>query len=414
MGCYCTARIGGTVVSSNYTSSQFIKPKLSYFTIRRYISTVTLILILLLSATNVYSAQVTIVWNPNNESDLAGYKVYYGNSSGSYDGNIDAGNQTSYTLSSLVEGATYYIALTAYDISGNESSYSSELVYNVPDATSPSTPTSLQATIISTSQIDLSWNASTDNVGVTGYRMYRDGIQVADVSSTTYQDMGLSPSTTYTYTVSAYDSAGNESGQSSTTSATTLSLPVNNPPVLSSIGNKSVNEGQTLSFTISATDIDGDTLNYTAGSLPLEASFSESTMIFTWTPTYDQAGIYSNISFQVSDGKDIDSESIAITVVNTNRAPVLDPIAAVTANEGDTITLNPTATDPDGDALTYSYSDWMSSANYTTDNNDAGSHTVTVTVSDGSLIDSQDVMINVIDVDTIAPNPPQGFTLTVQ
>jgi hypothetical protein len=103
-----------------------------------------------------------------------------------------------------------------------------------------------------------------------------------------------------------------------------------------------------------------------------------------------------------------------VTVANVNRAPVLDPISDITANEGDTITLNPTATDPDGDTLTYSYSGWMSSASYTTDNNDAGSHTVTVTVSDGSLIDSQDVMINVIDVDTIAPNPPQGFTLTVQ
>jgi chitinase len=60
----------------------------------------------------------------------------------------------------------------------------------------------------------LSWNASTDNVGVTGYRIYRDGIQVADVSSTTYQDTGLSKDTTYVYTISAYDAVGNESSQS--------------------------------------------------------------------------------------------------------------------------------------------------------------------------------------------------------
>jgi hypothetical protein len=135
MVCCCTAGIGGTVVSSNYTSSQFIKPKLSCLSIRRCISTV--ILILFLSATNVYSAQVTIVWNPNNESDLAGYKIYYGSLSGNYDSFVDVGNQTSYPLSGLVEGETYYIALTAYDINGNESGYSGELFYTVPPNSQP-------------------------------------------------------------------------------------------------------------------------------------------------------------------------------------------------------------------------------------------------------------------------------------
>ena len=48
--------------------------------------------------------------------------------------------------------------------------------------------------LVSDTKINLSWNASTDNAGVTGYRIYRDGIQVADVSGTTYQDTGLSPS----------------------------------------------------------------------------------------------------------------------------------------------------------------------------------------------------------------------------
>ncbi|MCP4261686.1 MAG: hypothetical protein GY774_29915, partial [Planctomycetes bacterium] len=299
----------------------------------------------------------------------------------------------------LVEGQTYYIAVTAYDTSNNESGYSAEVAYTVPmfDLTAPSTPTSLQATAISISQINLSWNASTDNTGVTGYGIYRGSTQIATTSNTTYQDTGLSSSTTYTYTVSAYDAAGNESGQVSASSATTLSLPVpvNNPPVLSPVGNKSVNEGHALSFTISATDPDGDTLSYTTNNLPSGASFNENTRTFAWTPTYNQTGTYSNITFQVSDGKGIDSESITITVGNINRPPVLDTIANITVSEGATITLNPTATDPDGDTLTYMYTGWMTSSNYTTNDNDSGTHTVTVTVSDGILTDSQVVTVTV-------------------
>jgi chitodextrinase len=102
-----------------------------------------------------------------------------------------------------------------------------EYTVSVPpsDTIPPSTPTNLQAVTTSTSQINLSWNVSTDNVGVTGYRIYRDGTQVGTTANTTYQDMGLSPSTTYTYTVSAYDAANNESGQSNSVSETTLDGP---------------------------------------------------------------------------------------------------------------------------------------------------------------------------------------------
>jgi chitodextrinase len=90
------------------------------------------------------------------------------------------------------------------------------------DTIRPSTPTGLSASAISSSQINLSWNASTDNVGVAGYTIYRGGTQVATSGSTTYSDTGLSPSTFYTFTVSAYDAAGNASPQSTNASATTL------------------------------------------------------------------------------------------------------------------------------------------------------------------------------------------------
>lgn len=93
------------------------------------------------------------------------------------------------------------------------------------DIFAPSVPTGLGATAASATQVNLSWTASTDNVGVTGYRVYRGGTQIGTTASTTYQDTGLTPSTTYNYTVSAYDAATNASGQSANATATTQPLP---------------------------------------------------------------------------------------------------------------------------------------------------------------------------------------------
>jgi hypothetical protein len=93
----------------------------------------------------------------------------------------------------------------------------------VPDTTPPTAPTNLAATAVSTGQINLSWTASTDDVGVASYNIFRNGTLVGASATTSYQDAGLSPSTTYSYTVSAVDFAGNNSAQSSSASATTLS-----------------------------------------------------------------------------------------------------------------------------------------------------------------------------------------------
>ena len=95
-------------------------------------------------------------------------------------------------------------------------------VSNTPsDTTPPSTPTGLTATAVSSSQINLLWNASTDNVGVAGYKVFRGGTQIATSGSASFQDTNLAASTTYTYTTQAFDAAGNNSAQSASASATT-------------------------------------------------------------------------------------------------------------------------------------------------------------------------------------------------
>jgi hypothetical protein len=92
-----------------------------------------------------------------------------------------------------------------------------------PDTTPPSTPASMTATAVSSTRVDLSWAASTDNIGVAGYTVRRDGAVVATVSSgTTYSDTKAAPGTTYQYSVTAFDAAGN-------TSAARLAAPVTTP-----------------------------------------------------------------------------------------------------------------------------------------------------------------------------------------
>src|SRR6266850_1191845 len=92
----------------------------------------------------------------------------------------------------------------------------------VVDTTAPSVPGGLTAVAASSSQINLSWTASTDDVGVTGYRVFRAGTLLATLGAvTTYQSTGLTPSTSYSYTVQAIDAAGNASAQSASASATT-------------------------------------------------------------------------------------------------------------------------------------------------------------------------------------------------
>ncbi|MET0404492.1 MAG: discoidin domain-containing protein [Cystobacter sp.] len=89
------------------------------------------------------------------------------------------------------------------------------------DTQAPSVPASLRSTSVASNQIVLGWSASTDNVGVTGYDIFRGGAQVGSSTTTSYTDSGLSPSTAYSYTVRARDAAGNTSAVSSTVSVTT-------------------------------------------------------------------------------------------------------------------------------------------------------------------------------------------------
>jgi chitodextrinase len=110
------------------------------------------------------------------------------------------------------------------DQNGNPSSgYPVTIVgSSIPDTQAPSTPSNLSAVASSSSEINLTWTASTDNVGVAGYRIYRNGAQIATTTTNSYSNTGLTPATQYSYTVSAFDAARNFSAQSAASEVATL------------------------------------------------------------------------------------------------------------------------------------------------------------------------------------------------
>lgn len=104
------------------------------------ISTAVILLISLFYLTPSYSATATVSWDPNSETDLSHYKIYYGQSSGialtGFDNEIDVGNKTSFTITGLQELTDYYFVVTALDFSGNESGFSLEVEHRT-DGTPP-------------------------------------------------------------------------------------------------------------------------------------------------------------------------------------------------------------------------------------------------------------------------------------
>lgn len=127
------------------------------------------------------------------------------------------------------QSGTHSYVVAAIDAAGNQSDFSNAAVATapVPDVTAPTAPGGLTAAASSTSAIDLSWSASADDVGVTGYQVFRDGgaTVIGTTTGTTFGDTGLAAGSTHSYTVAAFDAAGNRSTLSNTASATTLSPP---------------------------------------------------------------------------------------------------------------------------------------------------------------------------------------------
>ena len=170
------------------------------------------------AATNVTDRSVTLGWNAASDNvGVTGYNVYRNGTQ------VGTPTATSYTDLGLTASTAYSYVVKARDAAGNVSAASAtvNVTTDPPDTTPPTAPAGLTASGVTSSSATLSWTASTDNQGVAGYYVYRGGAAVGTTSTTGYTDSTLSPSTNYSFTVKAWDAAGNFSAASSPVSVTT-------------------------------------------------------------------------------------------------------------------------------------------------------------------------------------------------
>ena len=215
---------------------------------------------------------------------------------------------TFYNGTNLTPG-TYTYTVAAMDGAGNVSAASNSVSVTVPqppatDVTAPTVPTGLVTTVVG-STVGVSWNLSTDNTAVTGYRLTRNGVLRATTTDTTFQDSGLAAGT-YTYTVVAFDAAGNTSAASTSVVATVAGPEALGFITLSRLPDATV--GQAYLGYIVSTDPPGvSTFRFklVSGKVPPGTSFSGNTLPnrpearVTGTPT--TVGT-STFTIEVTDG----------------------------------------------------------------------------------------------------------------
>ena len=160
---------------------------------------------------------INLTWNAvTDNAGVTGYNVYRNGSL------LATTAGPSYSDTTVVPGTTYAYAVAAFDAAGNVSAPSATESMAFSDTTPPTQPTRLALTPATTS-IALKWTASTDNVGVSGYHIYRGSTLIATVKGnvTTYASTGLKANTAYSYHLVAFDAAGNLSKASATVSVKT-------------------------------------------------------------------------------------------------------------------------------------------------------------------------------------------------
>ncbi|HEY7292623.1 MAG TPA: fibronectin type III domain-containing protein [Vicinamibacterales bacterium] len=172
---------------------------------------------------------------------------------------VGTASGVAFSNTGLTNGTSYSYRVRASDAAGNLSPYSNTATASTPDTQAPSAPAALAVTASSTTQINLAWTASTDNVGVTSYLIERcQGVgcstfaQVGTSSSASFGNTGLTASTSYSYRVRATDAAGNLSGYSNVATASTPAAPDTQAPAAPSTLNAAATSASQINLTWTA------------------------------------------------------------------------------------------------------------------------------------------------------------------
>ncbi|NER16283.1 ThuA domain-containing protein [Spongiivirga citrea] len=172
-----------------------------------------------LTATNITLTGASLSWDASTDNvAVAGYKIYQDGTE------IQQATNTTYEITDLNPATSYTFEVSAVDSSNNESDRSNSVSITTESSTDtevPSTPENLAATNTTVTGTSLSWDTSTDNEAVVGYKIYQDGTEIQQVTDTTYEVTNLNAETSYTFEISAIDSSNNESDKSNPLTITT-------------------------------------------------------------------------------------------------------------------------------------------------------------------------------------------------
>src|SRR5215469_13186591 len=303
----------------------------------------------MMSPTNGATASQTVMISANATDSSGVPSVQFQLDGANVGGSIAVSPYNFSWNTTTTSNGSHTLRAIAKDASGQTSTSSSVTVTvnnSTTDTTPPSVPAGLVGTAISSSQINLSWTASTDNVGVTGYNVYRGGTKIGTSGTTSYSDTGLTASTTYTYTVAAYDAAGNASAQSASVSATT------NPAASLTVSMMSPTNGATVSQTVmvsaNATDSSGvPSVQFQLDGANIGGSIAVSPYNFSWNTTTTSNGSHTLRAIaKDASGQTSTSSSVTVTVNNstTDTTPPSVPAGLVgTAISSSQINLSWTA-----------------------------------------------------------------------
>jgi chitodextrinase len=290
--------------------------------------------------------------------------------------NVFSGTAPAYTAfreSSFYEYAKVTVSPTALTVSAirsdtNSSFDSTTIARSSTDTTPPTAPTGLTTGTTTSSTVPLTWTASSDNVGVTGYNVYRNGTKIpagTGITATSFTDTGLAPNTQYTYTVTARDAAGNESAQSTSANATTGSGggtvvtlspindstidPANNKPPISrlSVDASSPVNDLLVEFTTSCTNITAATLKLTVGSTSTNPSVHGGD--FFATKANDPFANWSEgtVTWNTAPAKDATIAPVSLGAVAGNTTYSIDVLSLI-PSAGGTFTIRGSSTSGDG------------------------------------------------------------------
>ncbi len=393
-------------------------------------------MLILISAVTVFAGDATLSWDPPTTNadgspltDLAGYKIYYGTTSGNYTNNIDVGNVTTYKVVDLTEGLTYFFVVSAYDTLGNESDYSNEVSKKIESVdTTPPRITGVYPDNITNSSVVINWTTDEPSdtqveYGTTSSYGTKTTLDTQPVTGHAQSVIGLSPSSEYHYRVLSKDALDNLSASEDFT-FTTLTPPDETPPVISNIEVKNITESSATITWITNEAATSQTeygLSTSYGMLGLDY---DSVTIHT----VDITGLssFTTYNFRVSSKDDAGNEALSEnrTFTTSNLSPTITSFSPdpVSGNTPLSVKFTASASDPDGYVTTYEW-DFDGDGNY--DENtattsatyytytEAGTYNAKLRVTDdgGASTESDSVTITVVSPEN---QPPviSSFTAT--